>query len=56
MELARSLDPRRLAPLRRGPLCQRIKAPRTSWREYAGLALRLVICLLLLAGIVWVSL
>lgn len=52
MQLARSLDPRHIVPLRRGPLCQRVKEPRTSWKDHAGLVLRLVICLLLLAGVV----
>jgi hypothetical protein len=56
MQLARSLDPRQIAPLRRGPLCLRVKEPRTSWRDYTGLVLRVVICLLVVAGIVWIGL
>jgi hypothetical protein len=46
------LDPSRIAPLRRGPLCQRTRDPKTPWRIRAGVALRLMISLLLLAGIV----
>lgn len=55
MEFARSVDPKQIAPLRRGPLAQRVKQPSTSWRDHAGLVLRLVICLLLLAGVIWIG-
>lgn len=53
MQSARILDPNHLLPLRRGPLSQRAKEPDTPWSIHARRTARLVIVVLVLAGLVW---
>ncbi len=53
MQSARILDPNHVLPLRRGPLSQRAKEPDTPWSIHAGRTARLVIVVLVLAGLIW---
>ena len=53
MQLARIVDPSHIPSLRRGPLSQRTKEPDTPWSIHARLAIRLVMAVVVLAGIVW---
>ena len=51
--MARRLDPRQYSRLRRGPLSHRAREPRLLWRNRAGVLLRVVMSVVLLAGVIW---
>ena len=50
---ARCLDSRHISPLRRGPLSRRTKEPRMPSRVRTGLLVRLVVSVVVLAGVAW---
>ena len=51
--LATRLDPREFPPLRRGPLSHRTREPRMPWSMRARVLVRLVIVMVVLAGVIW---